>query len=87
MTDAWSEWPAPAKLNLFLQIVGRRADGYHLLQTVFHLLDWADRVRLRVRHDGVIARAAGPDGVAADEDLAMRAARALGARTRTPPTS
>ncbi|RBC51173.1 4-(cytidine 5'-diphospho)-2-C-methyl-D-erythritol kinase, partial [Xanthomonas oryzae pv. oryzae] len=48
----WSAWPAPAKLNLFLQITGRRADGYHLLQTVFRLLDWGDTIHLRVRSDG-----------------------------------
>ena len=52
----WSEWPAPAKLNLFLRIVGRRADGYHELQTAFQLLDWGDGVRLRVRSDGAIRR-------------------------------
>jgi 4-diphosphocytidyl-2-C-methyl-D-erythritol kinase len=81
MTEAWTEWPAPAKLNLFLHVVGRRADGYHLLQTVFQLLDWADRVRLRARRDRVIARDAGPPGVPVDEDLAVRAARALQANT------
>ena len=80
MTEAWTEWPAPAKLNLFLHIVGRRADGYHLLQTVFQLLDWADRVRLRVRCDGVIARGAGAAGVSEHEDLAVRAALTLRAR-------
>lgn len=73
----WSRWPAPAKLNLFLRIVGRRKDGYHLLQTVFRLLDWGDEIRLRVREDGAITRVAGPDSIIADEDLAMRAARAL----------
>ena len=52
----WSHWPAPAKLNLFLRITGRRADGYHELQTVFRLLDWGDRIRLRVREDGQIRR-------------------------------
>src|SRR5690606_31425965 len=53
---AWSEWPAPAKLNLFLQISGRRADGYHLLRTVFRLLEWGDTLRLRPRADGRIVR-------------------------------
>ena len=83
MTEAWTEWPAPAKLNLFLHIVGRRADGYHLLQTVFQLLDRTDSVRLRVRGDGVIARDSGAAGVPAHEDLAMRAALALRARTHS----
>lgn len=73
----WSEWPAPAKLNLFLRITGRRDDGYHLLQTVFRLLDWGDTVRLRVRDDGRIRRLSGPPGVSEDADLAVRAARAL----------
>ncbi|MFI4969533.1 MAG: 4-(cytidine 5'-diphospho)-2-C-methyl-D-erythritol kinase [Lysobacterales bacterium] len=73
----WSEWPAPAKLNLFLHITGRRADGYHLLQTMFQLLDWGDRVRLRVREDDRIQRIDPLSGVAAEADLAVRAARAL----------
>jgi 4-diphosphocytidyl-2-C-methyl-D-erythritol kinase len=77
MTDAWTAWPAPAKLNLFLHIVGRRADGYHRLQTVFQLLDWGDTIRLRVREDGVISRVAGLENVAAEDDLVVRAARAL----------
>lgn len=77
MTDAWTVWPAPAKLNLFLHIVGRRADGYHELQTVFQLLDWGDTVRLRVRADGVIARVAGLEDVPAEHDLTVRAAHAL----------
>lgn len=73
----WTRWPAPAKLNLFLHIVGRRADGYHLLQTVFQLLDWGDEIALRVRDDGRIVRHAGAAGVAAEDDLVVRAARAL----------
>ena len=73
----WSAWPAPAKLNLALRIVGRRADGYHLLQTVFQLLEWGDTVHLRVRGDGRIQRVAGPADVPADSDLAVRAALAL----------
>ncbi|EQD55453.1 4-diphosphocytidyl-2-C-methyl-D-erythritol kinase, partial [mine drainage metagenome] len=56
----WSAWPAPAKLNLNLRIIGRRADGYHLLQTVFRLLDWGDTVYLRARGDGRIVRVSGP---------------------------
>ncbi len=77
MTDAWSRWPAPAKLNLFLQIVGRRADGYHLVQTVFQLLDWGDSVRLRRRADGVISRVSPLPGVPTENDLTVRAALAL----------
>jgi 4-diphosphocytidyl-2-C-methyl-D-erythritol kinase len=73
----WSTWPAPAKLNLFLRIVGRREDGYHLLQTVFQLLDWGDTVRLRVLEDGRIERSAGLEGVPPEQDLAVRAARLL----------
>jgi len=77
MAERWSEWPAPAKLNLFLHIVGRRADGYHLLQTVFQLLDWGDSVRLRARSDGAIVRVSGLAEVPPEQDLAVRAAIAL----------
>jgi 4-diphosphocytidyl-2-C-methyl-D-erythritol kinase len=70
-------WSAPAKLNLMLHIVGRRADGYHELQTVFQLIDLCDRVQLSVREDGVITRPEGAAGVPASEDLVVRAARAL----------
>jgi len=73
-TGSWSEWPAPAKLNLFLHIVGRRADGYHLLQTVFQLLDWGDTVRLRPRDDDAIVRVSGLADVPPEQDLAVRAA-------------
>ena len=73
----WSAWPAPAKLNLFLHIVGRRDDGYHLLQTVFQLLDRGDTVRLRLRADGAIRRIEPLQGVDVDDDLAVRAAHAL----------
>ena len=76
--QGWSAWPAPAKLNLFLQIVGRRPDGYHELQTVFRLLDWGDTVFLRPRADGVIARVGeGAAGVAETDDLLVRAAKIL----------
>lgn len=80
MTEAagWSWWPAPAKLNLFLHITGRRADGYHALQTVFRLLDWGDRIGLRLRDDGRIMRIGDSiAGVEPEQDLAVRAARAL----------
>ena len=73
----WSAWPAPAKLNLFLHITGRRADGYHLLQTVFQLLDWGDTVHCRVREDGEIRRIGSHSGVAEADDLVVRAARLL----------
>lgn len=82
--DDWSAWPAPAKLNLFLRIVGRRDDGYHLLQTVFRLLDQGDTIRLRVRDDGRILRHGGSvPGVAEDEDLTVRAAKLLQTASKT----
>ncbi|MEO8161842.1 MAG: 4-(cytidine 5'-diphospho)-2-C-methyl-D-erythritol kinase [Arenimonas sp.] len=74
----WSSWPAPAKLNLFLRITGRRADGLHELQTVFQLLDWGDTVEVRVRGDGQIRREGGDTAhLPETEDLLLRAARAL----------
>src|SRR5689334_19670342 len=79
----WSEWPAPAKLNLFLHVVGRRADGYHLLQTVFQLLDWGDRVRLRPREDGRVVRVSGLAAIPPERDLAVRAAIELRRATGT----
>lgn len=81
----WSPWPAPAKLNLFLHITGRRADGYHQLQTVFRLLDWGDTVYLRPRADGVVTRVgAGASGVAEPDDLMVRAANLLKNATNCP---
>lgn len=76
-------WPAPAKLNLFLRILGRRADGYHEIQTLFQLVDLADELRFSVRSDSVIRRVAGPASIAADGDLSLRAARLLQAESRT----
>ncbi|MCZ7600174.1 MAG: 4-(cytidine 5'-diphospho)-2-C-methyl-D-erythritol kinase [Gammaproteobacteria bacterium] len=73
-------WPAPAKLNLFLHVTGRRADGYHLVQTLLQFLDFGDRLHLGVRADGVIRRVGNPDLPA--EDLAVRAARLLKAHAR-----
>jgi 4-diphosphocytidyl-2-C-methyl-D-erythritol kinase len=83
MAQAWSVWPAPAKLNLFLHIVGRRGDGYHELQTVFQLLDWGDTLRLRVRCDGAITRGGGLVSVPPEDDLTVQAARALRERCGT----
>lgn len=70
-------WLAPAKLNLFLHIVGRRPDGYHLLQTVFQFLDFCDELGFRVTDDGRITRAHDVIGVPAEDDLTLRAARLL----------
>jgi 4-diphosphocytidyl-2-C-methyl-D-erythritol kinase len=72
-----SAWPAPAKLNLFLHILGRREDGYHELQTLFQFVDLCDVVAIRVRPDGEIHRLTGAAGISAEEDLVVRAARAL----------
>ena len=72
--------PAPAKLNLFLHVTGRRADGYHLIESVFMLIDWCDTLHFEKRHDGRIFRSDinlhSPDILPA-EDLCVRAARAL----------
>ena len=81
-TVSGKAWPAPAKVNLFLQITGRRADGYHELQTCFQFLDWCDELDFEVRSDGRIERAAGAPGVAPEADLCVRAARALQAAAR-----
>jgi 4-diphosphocytidyl-2-C-methyl-D-erythritol kinase len=70
-------WPAPAKLNLFLHITGRRADGYHLLQTAFQLIDLCDEIEVEILPGGAIRRPEGPAGVAPEADLAVRAARLL----------
>ncbi len=85
---AWSsDWPAPAKLNLMLRIVGRRADGYHELQTVFQFIDRADRIALRVRDDGLIRRDTELPGVPEQDDLMVRAARLLKDRCPGSPDS
>ncbi|MFC1684849.1 4-(cytidine 5'-diphospho)-2-C-methyl-D-erythritol kinase [Pseudomonadota bacterium] len=70
-------WPAPAKLNLMLRVVGRREDGYHLLQTVFQFLDVADRLQFHVRPDGQVRRISPLSGVPEEQDLVVRAARLL----------
>ena len=79
----WSSWSAPAKINLFLHIIGRREDGYHELQTAFQLLDHCDVVHLRRRDDACIVRAKAIPGVAAEDDLTIRAAQQLQAESGT----
>jgi 4-diphosphocytidyl-2-C-methyl-D-erythritol kinase len=74
----WQDsWPAPAKINLFLHVVGRRADGYHLLQTVFRFIDLADTLRFAPRDDGRVVLATPTPGVPPEQDLVVRAATAL----------
>lgn len=75
--------PAPAKLNLFLHVTGRRGDGYHTLESLFVALDYGDTLTLARRDDGIIRRTRDLPGVAADDDLAVRAARALQRATGT----
>jgi 4-diphosphocytidyl-2-C-methyl-D-erythritol kinase len=77
-------FPAPAKLNLFLHVVGRRADGYHLLQSLFRLISFGDELGIAVRSDGLIRRTNAVEGVPEESDLALRAAILLKHRTSCP---
>jgi 4-diphosphocytidyl-2-C-methyl-D-erythritol kinase len=72
---------APAKLNLFLHVVGRRADGYHYLQTLFRFIDLSDTLHFALRQDGVVHRTNALDGVPPEQDLCVRAARLLQQQT------
>lgn len=83
MNPSGDWYPAPAKLNLLLHVLGRREDGYHELQTVFRFIDWQDRVRIRVREDGEIRSAVALPGIAAEENLCTRAAQLLKQETGT----
>ncbi len=69
--------PAPAKLNLFLHVIGRRPDGYHLLQTLFRFIDLHDMLHFSLREDGMVRRTNAVEGVAEEQDLCVRAARLL----------
>jgi 4-diphosphocytidyl-2-C-methyl-D-erythritol kinase len=83
LTDDFHAFPAPAKVNLFLHVVGRRPDGYHLLQTVFRLLDHHDTIHIRPRTDGIIRRLADIHGVPEEQDLCIRAARLIKQHTNS----
>ncbi|CAB3664350.1 4-(cytidine 5'-diphospho)-2-C-methyl-D-erythritol kinase [Paraburkholderia rhynchosiae] len=83
-TDSLRDCLAPAKLNLFLHITGRRPDGYHTLQTVFQLLDWGDTLHLKRRDDGLITRSTEIADVPPEHDLTVRAANLLKAHTGSP---
>jgi len=78
-------WPAPGKLNLFLHVLGRRADGYHRLQTAFQFIDLCDELRFWERSPGVVERCSELPGVPADDDLCVRAARLLAASASVVP--
>ncbi len=82
MTEGFGfAWPAPAKINLFIHVLGRRADGYHDIQTLFQLLDWGDEVRIHPTPDSEISRLPVAYDVPEDEDLVVRAARLLQSTT------
>jgi 4-diphosphocytidyl-2-C-methyl-D-erythritol kinase len=77
LKTALKNCPAPAKLNLFLHVNGRRADGYHLLQTVFQLIDHGDTLHYTLRDDSALRRVTDLPGVPEESDLIIRAARLL----------
>jgi 4-diphosphocytidyl-2-C-methyl-D-erythritol kinase len=83
-TVADAAWPAPAKLNLMLRVLGRRPDGYHRLQTVFQFIDRVDRLFFEPRTDGLVRRVSHVPGVPPEADLVVRAAALLKERTRCP---
>lgn len=77
LENPFANIPAPAKINRFLHVIGRRADGYHDLQTAFQFVEPTDRIELALRSDGQVVRTAGLADVPAEQDLAVRAARLL----------
>ena len=77
MRASSGRWPAPAKINLFLHVVGRRSDGYHLLQTQFQFLEYGDQLEFRLTRDGRVSRVSDLAGVPPELDLVVRAARLL----------
>jgi len=79
--SASSAWSAPAKLNLFLHVTGRRGDGYHELQTLFQILDWGDELRFTVNDSGQVSRSCNIDDVSEAEDICVHAANLLRAHT------
>ncbi|HIM95503.1 MAG TPA: 4-diphosphocytidyl-2C-methyl-D-erythritol kinase, partial [Gammaproteobacteria bacterium] len=83
MSNSPKVWHSPAKINLFLHINSKRKDGYHNLQSIFQLLDYCDELSFNIRQDGVIARISGNEGVPKDQDLIIKAAKALQTATGT----
>ncbi|XOV77818.1 MAG: 4-(cytidine 5'-diphospho)-2-C-methyl-D-erythritol kinase [Aestuariibacter sp.] len=77
MKDTYFNWPSPAKLNLFLHILGKRADGYHELQSLFQILDFGDEISLRIRQDNQINLLTDFNGVPSQENLIVKAAKLL----------
>ena len=77
MIESSAIWPAPAKLNLMLHITGRRADGYHELQTVFQFVDLCDELQFEITSNGQISRSNGPANISAEDDLVVRSAGVL----------
>lgn len=81
MNDFILSWPAPAKINLFLHVLGRRSDGYHEIQTLFQLIDWCDELQFEVQSSRDISRHESAYAVPESDDLAVRAAKLLQAET------
>ncbi|HCB18452.1 MAG TPA: 4-(cytidine 5'-diphospho)-2-C-methyl-D-erythritol kinase [Alteromonas sp.] len=76
-------WPSPAKLNLFLHILGRYDNGYHKLQSLFQMLDYGDKLAFDINHTGTIAMSTPLKGVKDEDNLIIRAAKLLAAQTKT----